>query len=228
MNGYGLWVLLGICAGLLVRRLQPAEDPALQPHRPRLLMAAVIGAVGGAYLLQLPADWFGWDLQGGERIGGRTVLGGLLGGWLAVEFAKWLLGVRQPTGDGFATPLAAALACGRMGCIAGGCCGGVACDYPFAVAGRWPVAQVEVGFHLLACVVLLVAARKGWWPGRRLAAYLTLYAVLRLALEGVRGHPTLIAGLTWYQLLASLLFLLAGSTWLIRSVRTASPGASNH
>lgn len=227
MNGYGLWVLLGIIAGLVVRRLQPSEDPALAPHRPRLLMAAVVGAVLGAYLLQLPSDWFGWDLQGGERIGGRTVLGGLLGGWLAVEIAKGLLGIRQPTGDGFAAPLAAALACGRIGCVYGGCCGGVACAYPFAVAGHWPVAQVEAGFHAMACVVLLIAARRGWWAGRRLAAYLTCYAVLRFTLEGVRGHPPLVIGLTWYQFLASSLFILAGTTWLLRSVRSPALGASN-
>lgn len=219
MNGYGLWILFGIGAAFIVRRLQPPDAPELQPHRPRLMMAAVIGIVLGAYLFQLPSDWWGWDLQGGERFGGRTILGGMLGGWIAVEIAKWALGIRQPTGDTFAAPLAAALACGRMGCIAAGCCGGIACPYPFAVAGHWPVAQIEVGFHLLALAVLILAAHRHWLPGRRLAAYLTCYALLRFALEGVRGHPELWLGWTWYRWLSVALLLLAGGTLIRRTLR---------
>ncbi len=35
---------------------------------------------------------------------------------------------------------------------------------------RLPARFIEAGFHAAAIVVLLVADRCSWWPGRRLAA----------------------------------------------------------
>lgn len=208
MNPYGLWIAVGLALAWAVRRWQPAEPEALRRHRAELLAAAAAGAVLGAYLGDLPAGWFGWDgLGDGQRFGGRTVLGGLIGGWLAVEAAKPLLGVRQPTGDGFAAPLAAALACGRMGCICAGCCG-----------PRWTTIA-EVAFHAVACLALLVMATRSLLPGRRLALYLTAYGILRLVLESWRGHPAVAGGLSWYQWLALALTVLAGGTLARRSLR---------
>lgn len=201
---YPLAILGGLAAAWWLRRRQPAEPPAVAAHRPLLLAAAAVGAVLGAYLGDLPAGWLGWDLGEGHRLGGRTVLGGLLGGWLAVEAAKRLVGLRVATGDGFAAPLAAALACGRAGCLFAGCCG-----------PAWTTV-VEVVFHAGACALLLFAGARQRLAGRRLACYLTLYAVLRLGLEHWRGHPAIALGLTWYQFLALALLALAGTTWLMR------------
>lgn len=207
---YGLAITLGIALAWLVRRCQPPEAAAVRAHRAELLAAAAVGAVAGAYLGDLPAGWWGWDGLGGDgiRLGGRTVLGGLLGGWLAVEAAKRAIGLREATGDGFAAPLAVALACGRLGCLDAGCCG-----------PSW-VTWTEVGFHAFASVALLVLAWRGGLPGRRLAAYLTIYAGLRFMLEAWRGHPPIALGLSWYQWLALALLILAASTWAMRSRRT--------
>ena len=132
---YGLCVALGLILAFAAQRLQRDDRPDLAPHRQALLLAAVIGAVTGAYLLELPADLFGWTWRppllpaDAMPLGGRTVLGGLLGGWLAVEAIKWRRGIRGATGDRFALPLALALTSGRIGCRSeerrGGkeCCG---------------------------------------------------------------------------------------------------------
>jgi phosphatidylglycerol:prolipoprotein diacylglycerol transferase len=234
---YRLWVAAGVLLAFAVSRLQRDERPELAERRPLLLLAAVIGAVAGAFLFELPADRYGWttgtdgDAAPGLLLG-RPVLGGLIGGWLAVEAAKLALGVRGPTGDGFALPLACALACGRLGCASAGCCAGSELAHgawwsAFAVhdahgVARFPAQLAEAAFHALAAALLLVAARRGWMRGRRVAAYLAVYAVVRFLIESERANPPIALGMTYYQFLARGLFALAGGMWCVRSVRAGS------
>ena len=84
---------------------------------------------------------------------------------------------------------------------------------------RFPAQLAEAAFHATAAVVLLIAARRGWLRGRRIAAYLALYAVVRFLLEFVRANPPVAFGLTYYQFLALALFALAGGTWWVRSTK---------
>src|SRR5204863_7028840 len=50
-------------------------------------------------------------------IGGKTIVGGLIGGLIVVEWAKLRLGVKTRTGDLFTIPLATGIAIGRIGCF---------------------------------------------------------------------------------------------------------------
>jgi prolipoprotein diacylglyceryltransferase len=231
MTSYPLWVGLGVLAAAIVSRLQPDDRPDLAPQRSALALAAAIGAVAGAYLCELPADLCGWSWSptmapdGSLPLGGRTVLGGLLGGWLAVEWLKWKRGITGPTGDGFAAPLAVALACGRLGCVHAGCCAGQVCDAACWWSAsdaqgitRYATAHADALFHVIAFIALIVAGHYGWWRGRRLAAYLALYSVVRFSLEYARANPPVLLGLTWYQLIAIMLFALASGTWWRRRV----------
>jgi phosphatidylglycerol:prolipoprotein diacylglycerol transferase len=229
---YALCILAGVALSFFVRRLSPRPS---HPHAAALAAIALVGALSGAILLEMPADWFGWTASiAGEPIalhvvGGRTVLGGILGGWIAVELAKPALGVRVPTGDGFAAPLAAALACGRVGCALTGCCAGRPCPdgawwQAIAVVARdgtprFPAALTECAFHAAAGAVLLVVARRGLLAGRAFAAYVALYCVVRVAIEEVRDNPAVLGRWTYYQLLALPLFALAAATLVRRSLQ---------
>ena len=169
---------------------------------------AQLGVLAATYfyvytVMQIPTGIL-VDTLGPRRI---VAMGGLIGGWLAVELVKSRTGIRVPTGDGFAAPLAVALACGRLGCWWAGCCAGVPsaawCAVPDAHGVvRIPVPLIEAGFHAAAGGTLLLAARRSWQPGRRLSWYLLAYAGLRLVLEPWREHPPLALGLSWYQFLA--------------------------
>lgn len=240
MSGYQAWTILGIVLATLVARLAPAPSPLAPRQRTRIALAAVIGAVLGAVLLQLPADLLGWSAPHGagdaRPLGGRTVLGGLIGGWLTVEAAKRALGVRSATGDAFALPLAVALCCGRLGCWCAGCCAGAPLDDGWRAGcavlhddgtRRVPVQLIEAGFHAGAALLLWAAQRRDLLAGRRLAAYLTVYAALRFVLEPLRESPRPLLGLSWYQWLALALGLLAGLTWWRRTILWKAAASQN-
>lgn len=235
MIAYFAWVAIGIVLAFVARRWQGDVTGLDARERSGVLFVAIGGAILGAYLFQLPADLFGWNAPlpaglsapDGLPLGGRTVLGGMLGGWIAVELGKRAFGITRPTGDAFALPLAIALGFGRMGCWSAGCCAGRACE-PSVFASvdaagtpRVPVQLIEVLFHAVCAAGLAIATRRRWLSGRRLAAYVTAYAIARFTLEFWRLQPTVIAGLTYHQLLSLALAVLAGATWWSRRARLA-------
>ncbi len=230
---YLAFVVLAAIASWLVAR-RTSGTLALPPELSRKLRwAALLGALVGAYLCELPADWFGLappTADGHARLGGRTLLGALLFGWAAVELYKRKIGYREPTGDAFALPLATALCVGRLGCVVTGCCPGrlIAADSPLARPALWlhgqprfPAALLEAYFHGLAALLLLFLGAFRPHPraptrGRLFAGYLAVYSVLRFWLETERDVPHPFWGLSYYQLLALVLFCLSFATWLAR------------
>ena len=186
---YFLCVAVGLIGAAIAARWQPRSVQLGAGERQAIAFAALAGAIVFAYGLQLPPDLLGWSappppgaVGDGMPLGGRTVLGGLLGGWLGVELMKWLGGIRRPTGGDFALPLAIALCCGRFGCWFAGCCAGQPCNAAWyatidaAGTARVPVQLLEAAFHGISAIALAIAARRRVWPERRLAAYLAVYA----------------------------------------------------
>jgi phosphatidylglycerol---prolipoprotein diacylglyceryl transferase len=170
---------------------------------------------------------------------GKTIVCGLIGGYLAVELAKRLLDVRVKTGDSFAVPLALALAIGRWGCFCNGCCYGVETTLPwgvwFAVQGpdgssQWvkchPTQIYESIFHFTMAAVLLWLTVRGLLPRQRLKLYLIAYGVYRFLTEYIRPEPRYWPGLTFYQWAA--LGLTAGLLvqWWLDSGPTAQGGVT--
>lgn len=239
-DAYFVFVAAGLGVAAYAARWQGSRTGLDRAQSAAVRIAALLGAVAGAYLLQLPADLLGWHEPSPEGavgdalpLGGRTVLGGLLGGVLAVELQKKRLSITRSTGDAFALPLALALAFGRLGCWFAGCCAGIACEPSWWTtrgvdgAARVPVQLVEAGFHLGAAILFAGMAtrpRHGPSSGRAFATYLLAYGLLRLGLEELRQNPRVLGPLTWHQGLS--LCLVGVGFWLRRKGRASANAPS--
>lgn len=144
---------------------------------------ALLGALIGAKLAFLVAE--GWHYRNNlvALISGRSITGGLLGGYAGVEITKAILGLRGTTGDRFALIVPAALALGRVGCLIQQCCPGVECAPAWWTTvddhgvHRWPAQFVELAFNIAFLLWAIIATRRDWLPGNRFHTYLIAYGV---------------------------------------------------
>jgi len=187
---------------------------------PRLFtiyLAAIAGAFFGAKLVYFFAE--GWMHLGKpdmwpQLATGKSILGGLLGGYAAVEGAKRFLGYKEATGDWFALIVPLGVALGRVGCLTSGCCQGI--EWPAAWftlkdrfgVPRWPAVPVELMFNGVAFLVLYSLRKSNRLRGQLFHLYLIAYGVFRFLHEFVRDEPRIIGPLSGYQIAAACVLLL--------------------
>jgi phosphatidylglycerol:prolipoprotein diacylglycerol transferase len=129
--------------------------------------------------------------------GGKTIVGGLLGGWLGVEAVKRLSGIDRRTGDLFALPLCVGIAVGRVGCMLAGLADdtyGKPTSLPWAVdlgdgVGRQPVQLYEIVFLVL--VGVLVNSKIRLPEGARFRIFVAFYLGWRLGIDFLKPQPLL-------------------------------------
>lgn len=217
---YTLFMALALAVFLIAHRYVP-RPPAMAalPWRKRVLLglAAFIGGSLGSKIPFVPLDPIQWFNYESWITDGKTVVAGLIGAYLAVEFAKWRMDIHVKTGDTFALPLALALAVGRWGCFCNGCCYGVETTLPWGVTFLMPDGPMvkchptqiyESLFHFTMAIVLLQLTLWHLVPSHRLQVYLIAYGVYRFLTEFIRPEPIWLLGLTFYQWLT--LALIAG------------------
>lgn len=199
------WIMLAsLGTAALLRTRTPQPSGLTGPQRWGIGLGAFCGAMIGAKLPFALSDWDGLLAGRAWFENGKTLVFGMVGGYLGVEVAKVVLGVRTKTGDGFAVPVAGAVAVGRLGCFAAGCCHGVATRLPWGVdfgdgVRRHPTQLYEVGFHAAAALVLAALQRRGRFRGQLIKAYILAYLLYRFLTEFIRPEPAFAGGLTGYQ-----------------------------
>jgi phosphatidylglycerol---prolipoprotein diacylglyceryl transferase len=153
----GLW--------LLTRRRADHRDVLDTRARWIVSAAAVIGGWIGSHLLFAVEDLDTLRLVSSDPIHaleGKTIIGGLIGGLLAVEFVKRRLGVTRATGDLLVVPLLAGIAIGRIGCFLTGLddgTSGIATSLPWGIdfgdgISRHPTQLYEIAFLLMLTLVV--------------------------------------------------------------------------
>jgi prolipoprotein diacylglyceryltransferase len=124
---------------LYLRERRRSSDFLGSETRWTIIAAAMIGAAAGSKLLYWLEDPMRTVHQWNDLaylMAGKTIVGALLGGTIAVEVTKARLGIRERTGDLFAIPLTVGIAIGRVGCFLAGTQDGtygVATSLPWAV-----------------------------------------------------------------------------------------------
>ena len=81
------------------------------------LIGGIVGAKLLAILQHIDLLWTGEVSWIGLLIGGKTIVGALLGATFGVEVTKKIIKVPTSTGDAFAYPLIVGTAIGRIGCF---------------------------------------------------------------------------------------------------------------
>jgi phosphatidylglycerol---prolipoprotein diacylglyceryl transferase len=205
---------LGYAAGYAVlRRLRARGGDVIgEPQRWTVIAAAAVGALVGSRLLGLAEQWptvlAAWRAGHLAALlispGGKTIVGGLLGGWAGVEIVKRISGIRSRTGDLFAVPLCVGIAVGRVGCFLAGLADdtyGKATNLPWAVDFGDHVPRHPTQFYEVVFLAVLgwVASRPGEWrEGARFRVFLAGYLGWRLAIDFIKPQP-LVGGMNLIQ-----------------------------
>ena len=159
--------------------------------------AAIVGGVAGSRLLHLIEDPTVLAGAGSNLmflLGGKTIVGGLIGGLIGVEWIKRRLGVVVATGDLLALPLAVGIAIGRVGCFLSGLedgTFGVATRLPWGVnfgdgVFRHPTQLYEILFLVGLAVLLAGPIRRTSVAGDQFKLFMVGYMTFRLAVEFVK------------------------------------------
>ena len=175
-----------------------------------VVVAAVLGAAVGSRLLfwiEDPQATLSYVHDAPQMLGGKTLVGALLGGWIAVEATKMKIGVRTSTGDLFVVPLCIGIAVGRIGCFLSGLPDGTygtPTSLPWGVdlgdgIPRHPTALYE---SLFMIVFALVLSRVGsrFARGQLFNVFMAGYLAFRLVVDAIKPGVSVVLGLTSIQL----------------------------
>lgn len=204
----------------LSRRLQ-SPSALTSSERLGIGVGAFCGAMIGAKLPFVVADWDGFLSGAAWFSDGKTIICGLVGGYVGVEAAKWALGITVKTGDSFAVPVAAAVGVGRLACFVGGCCYGTPTELPWGVVfpsvdslPRHPTQLYEAAFHLTMAAILWQLQRREMFRGQLIKLYILSYLAYRFATEFIRPEAQLWYGLTGYQWACLALAPVFAGLWI--------------
>jgi phosphatidylglycerol---prolipoprotein diacylglyceryl transferase len=223
---HGGFEAAGYAAGAAVyaRERRRRGDALESDERLSVLLAAAAGAFLGSRLLAGVADPSLFTRRWSDPaywMSVKTIVGALLGGWVAVEWMKRRLSIRRRTGDLLAMPLAVGIAVGRIGCFLAGPAdrtAGSPTELPWGVRmgdsiPRHPVALYEIAF--LALLALVLGRRDERRPeGAAFRIFLGSYLAFRVAVDFLKPDPPRVfAGLSLLQWASAVGAVVAFASW---------------
>jgi phosphatidylglycerol:prolipoprotein diacylglycerol transferase len=207
-------------------------DPVDDGVRWSVIAAAALGSVIGSkvlYWLEDPASVIhNWN-NPAVLLGGKTIVGGLVGGLIAVEWVKRRMGETQRTGDLFAVPMCIGIAVGRIGCFLSGLeddTYGFPTSLPWGInfgdgKFRHPTQLYELIFVLVLAVVLYMQMKRPHLQGDIFKFFMVAYFGWRLFIDFIKPDARLL-GMTSLQW-ASIAMLIFYSRDVFRWITAPLP-----
>ena len=222
ISAHLVFELLGYVAGFafLMRERRLHGDTVDSENRSWLIFEALFGDLFCARLFALVehSDEIGSDIPI-IFLGGKTIVGGLLGGTIGIEVAKKIMGITVRTGDVYVTPLIISMAIGRIGCFLTGlpdATYGYHTDLPWGVdfgdGSRHPTQL----YGILALGAIWAFLEKWDTPvtGQRFQMFMSLYLIWRIIVDSIKDTTTVewlgLTPIQWACVLGLLWFFTYG------------------
>jgi prolipoprotein diacylglyceryltransferase len=175
-------------------------------------LAALLGGAIGARLItswerpEVYAAFTSLPLTVAIERSGKSIIGAIAGGYLAVVLAKRAFGYRRSTGDAYVLAIPIATAIGRVGCFLSELPLGTPTTLPWGVSvsstaasafptcpgcggPMHPTMLYEIGFNVVAAWLLWRFRARVPAPGDALKLYLLGAGIFRFAVEFIRTSP---------------------------------------
>jgi phosphatidylglycerol---prolipoprotein diacylglyceryl transferase len=220
---HDFFTTLGLLVGLALYYYELRKRGMLSYQIFLISVAAIVGGGLGCRLItaweHLPYYTSQGDVPFSYLVAhsGKSIIGGIAGGYLAIKLSKRALNYKISTGDCYAAAIPLAMAIGRVGCLLSELPLGKPTDLPWGIAAtpeaaahfttcpfclqkQHPSMVYEIIFHLIAFGLILRYRDRVIVQGDTLKMYLLAAAVFRFLVEFVRANPVQFAGLTGPQI----------------------------
>lgn len=220
---HDFFTALGLLAGLLLYYYELKRRDMLGHEIFWISIAALVGGGIGARLSVLweHPDYYttvaGVPLSYYFAHSGKSIIGGIAVGYLAIVLTKRLFHYTRSTGDCYAPAIPLAMAIGRVGCFLSELPLGKPTDLPWGISvspeaasqfvncaycyGKMhPSMLYEIAFHLTAFVLILRYRHLIVVQGDALKIYLLVAAAFRFLVEFVRANGEVVGPFTSAQL----------------------------
>ena len=207
-------------------------------HRLVVLAAAIVGGTIGSKLLawvEDPTRTLQHITDIGLLFSGKSIVGGLVGGLIAVELAKGWIRLKTHTGDLYALPLITGMGIGRIGCFLTGLADethGLPTSLPWGIdfgdgIPRHPTQLYEVLFLGLLALLLWRRSRRPYPTGDLFKGFMVGYLGWRFLIDFVKPYPAVFLGLGSIQWVC-LLTVAYYAPHLPRLLGLKTPAAPPH